>query len=156
MYLKNHFGMIVTIVVAIIMGLCMSIAVAVIDGIEINYSTIFRNWSMVTNVVLLVSLFIPYTVWSKDITKALNLKEGTLAQKLVAGILPSIILNTFNTGMVSAASIFFNETIPAEMQMDIWIQGFLHDWPIMFLVSYVISFFAEFVGINVAKTIVRA
>lgn len=156
MFFKNHFGMIVTIVVAIVMGLCMSIAVAVVDGIDINYSVIFRTWSMVTNTVLLVSLLIPYTAWSREITDTMHLKEGTLAQKLVSGILPSIILNTFNTGLVSAASIFFNETIPAELQMNMWIHGFLHDWPIMFLVSYVVSFFAEYVGVSIAKIFVRS
>jgi len=148
---KNHFGETVIVVLAILMGLIMSIASIMVNRMAFNFSNVFKIWAMITLVILLASIFIPYKEWSSKITRAIvHSQKGALYQ-LIDNILPSLILNTCNTVIVSAANIFFNETIPAQMQFEKWVEGIIHDWPIMFVVSYFAAFIAEAAGIWVAK-----
>ena len=79
------------------------------------------------------------------------MKEGSTAWKLTDGIIPSLVLNTFNTAIVSGANIFYNEAIPVSEQMRHWVQGFVRDWPITFVISYFAAFVAEYCGKLVAK-----
>ncbi len=63
------------------------------------------------------------------------------------------MLNTCITVMVSAANILYNEMIPAETQMEVWVSGMIHDWSITFVISYIVSFFAEYIGEKTADRI---
>lgn len=87
---------------------------------------------------------------NEALMKKTGLKKGGAAYKLISGILPSFILNTFNTAIVSAANIFYNPEIPAETQPAAWGTGFLHDWPIMFVLSYIAAFVSEIIAAKVA------
>ena len=144
--LKDHYTETTVLVLALVMGMLMAIAVILLDGVPINISNIFKIWAMISLVIILVSIFIPYKSWSVAICRRLGLKENTLAWKLADGVLPSLILNTFNTTIVSAANIFYNEAIPASQQMSDWVNGFIRDWPITFLISYFVAFAAEYCG----------
>lgn len=148
---KSYFGETVTVVLAIVMGFLMSLVVIVVDHLALNFSNVFKIWAMVTLVILLVSMVIPYKEWSGKFTKIFHLREGSISYKLVDNILPSLILNTCNTMIVSAANIFYNEAIPTEIQMEKWTQGIFHDWPITFAVSYLVAFVAEAAGKWVAN-----
>ena len=146
MMFKNHYGETITVVLSIVMGLIMAFAVIMVDHLPLNFSHVFPIWAMVTLVILLVSIVIPYKAWSARITAMLRLREGSIPCRLVDNILPSLILNTFNTTVVSATSIFFNEAIPASEQAGVWVQGIIHDWPITFVISYFAAFAAEAAG----------
>lgn len=148
---KNHFGETVTVVLAIMMGLIMAFAIIIIDHLAINFSTVFQIWSMITLVILLVSAVVPYKDWSTQFTALFHLQEGSIAYRIVDNILPSLILNTFNTVIVSATSVFFNEAIPASEQVGVWLHGIIHDWPITFVISYLAAFVAEAAGKLVAE-----
>lgn len=148
---KDHFGQILLTVLSIVMGLIMAVAVIIIDHLTFNFSTLFSNWSMITMVVLLASIFLPYKAWSKRFCDLFSMREGSLACKLVDGIVPSLVLNTLNTVIVSAANILYNESIPASTQISVWLTGIAHDWPITFVVSYFAAFIAEYCGKAVAR-----
>lgn len=148
---KDHFGQILLTVLSIVMGLIMAVAVIIIDGLAFNFSTLFSNWSMITMVVLLASIFLPYKAWSERFCALFPIEKGTVAYKLVDGIVPSLVLNTLNTVIVAAANILYNESIPASAQVSVWISGVLHDWPITFVVSYFAAFIAEYFGKRVAQ-----
>ena len=148
---KNHFGETVVIVLAMVMGFIMSLAVILIDQLGLNGANIFKIWSMITMVILLASIFIPYKEWSGKLTGRVCKDQGSVVYKLVDNILPSLILNTCNTLIVSAANIFYNEAIPSEMWISDWLRGILRDWPITFVVSYFVAFIAEAVGKWVAE-----
>ena len=152
---KSHFGETVIVVLSIVMGFIMSLAVVAVDHLAFNFSNVFKIWAMVTLVILLVSVIIPYKEWSGKLTGMLIRDEGSIAYKLADNILPSLILNTCNTAIVSAANIFYNEAIPAGVQMEEWIHGFIHDWPITFVISYLAAFAAEAAGKWVAKKYCR-
>lgn len=148
---KNHFGETVIIVLAIVMGLIMSVTSAVVNHLALNFSNVFKLWAMITLVILLASILIPYKEWSAKITGVIIDNKKSFLYKLADNILPSLILNTCNTVIVSGANILYNEAIPADVQLEKWIEGIIHDWPIMFIVSYLAAFIAEAVGIWVAK-----
>ena len=116
--LKTHYGETLLLILSLVMGLIMAVAVILLDGIALNISNIFKIWAMISLVIILVSIFLPYKDWSAAFCRRLGLKEGTLAWKLTDGIIPSLVLNTFNTAIVSGANIFYNEAIPASEQMD--------------------------------------
>ena len=124
---KSHFGETVTVVLSLVMGFIMSVAAIIIDGLALNFSNVFKIWAMITLVILMVSILIPYKSWSGKITGMICKDEGSIVYKLIDNILPSLILNTCNTVIVSAANIFYNEAIPAEIQMAEWTQGIVHD-----------------------------
>ena len=151
MMFKTHFSETVTVVLAIVMGLMMALACIIIDHLPLHFSNVFSIWSMITMVILLVSIVMPYKDWSRKFAGLFPFSKGSLLYKLIDNILPSLILNTCNTVIVSAANIFNNPAIPAELQMTDWLQGLVRDWPIMFVVSYVCAFFAEALGVWVAK-----
>ena len=148
---KNHFGETVIVVLAILMGLIMSFTAVIVDHLAMNFSNVFKIWAMITLVILLASILIPYKEWSAKITGAVVSDKEGIFYKLVDNILPSLILNTCNTVIVSGANILYNEAIPAEAQMGEWMKGIVHDWPVMFVVSYFAAFIAEAAGIWVAK-----
>lgn len=87
MMFRTHYGETVTVVLAMVMGLIMAIAAIIVDHLAFHYSNVFKIWSMITMVVLVVSI--------------------------------------------------------------------LHDWPIMFVVSYLGAFVAEAVGVRVANRYCR-
>ena len=151
MMFKEHFSETVTVVLAIVMGFMMSVACIIVDHLPFHFSNVFSIWSMITMVILLVSITVPYKAWSARVTGLFPVSKGSLPYKLIDNILPSLILNTCNTVIVSAANIFYNPLIPAELQMTDWLQGIARDWPIMFIVSYFCAFVAETLGVWVAK-----
>ena len=144
--LKTHYGETLLLILSLVMGLIMAVAVILLDGIALNISNIFKIWAMISLVIILVSIFLPSKNWSAAFCRRLGLKEGTLAWKLTDGIIPSLVLNTFNTAIVSGANIFYNEAIPASEQMGLWVQGFVRDWPVTFVISYIAAFIAEYCG----------
>lgn len=150
MMFKSYFGETVTVVLAIVMGLIMSLASIVVDHLEFHFPNIFKIWAMITLVILFVSIIIPYKEWSGKLMALFRLKEGGISYKLADNVLPSLILNTCNTLIVSAANVFYNEAIPAGLQMEHWMQGVVRDWPVMFVISYFAAFIAEAAGKYVA------
>ena len=153
---KSHYVETLVVSLALAMGLFMALAIVAVDGLPFNYSTVFSNWAMITLVILLVSIFVPYKDWSRKLTKLVCRDEKSLAYKLIENILPSLVLNTCNTVLVSAANILYNDAIPAELQVTEWVQGILRDWPVMFVVSYLAAFGAEALGGYVANKYARA
>lgn len=148
---KDHFGCVLTTVLSIVMGFIMAIAVVIVDSLEFNFSVVFKIMAMITFVVLVTSIFVPYVKWGNKSAELIGLKPGSIGYKLAAGIIPSLILNTANTLIVSGANIFFNEVIPAEAQFSAWVHGIRKDWLICFIVSYFAAFVAEAVGKWAAK-----
>lgn len=151
MMFKNHFGETVIVILAILMGLIMSVASVMINHQAFNYPNVFKIWAMITLVILLVSILIPYKEWSEKLTGLVVHNKESILYKLVVNVLPSLILNTCNTVLVSGANILYNEAIPAEEQLGKWMEGILHDWPVMFVVSYFAAFIAEAAGVWIAK-----
>ena len=62
---KNHFAQTVATVMALVMGLIMAVVSCLLNGVALNFANLYRFWGIITLTVLLTSIFIPYTAWSK-------------------------------------------------------------------------------------------
>ena len=102
-------------------------------------------------IVFVFSLFIPYNAWGDWFAGLFHLKEGSLAFKLVQGIIPSVVLNSANTLICKAAIIFYNEAIPKAARMSAYLDGCKKAWLPCFVVSYIASFAAVWLGSKVAE-----
>lgn len=153
MFLKSHFGTIITTVLSLFMGLVMAISVAIVDHLGLTWTVIFKLWAEIFFIIFVVSLFIPYNSWGDWFANLFGLKSGSLAFNLVQGIIPSAILNTFNTFICSGQSIFYNPQIPQAARMQTWLHGCFHDWLTFFIISYLASFVAVWLGTKTATAI---
>ena len=153
---KSQYGLTVTVVLAVVMGLMMSFVAIWIDSLALNISVVFKNWSMITLVILLVSMFVPYQKWWAGFASLFHLKEGSTAFKMTANLVPTLILNTFIAVIVPAANILYNEAVPAQMQLSVLWASVVRDWPLMLVISYFVSFVAEAAGKAVASRYVEA
>ena len=156
MMFKSHYGETVTVVLSLVMGLIMAVAVIIVDHLPLHFGNLLSIWAMIVLVILIVSILIPYKAWSEKLTGLVCRNRDGIIWKLVENILPSLILNTCNTVIVSAANILFNDAIPVELRMGEWTQGIIHDWPITFVISYLAAFVAEAAGKWVADRYARA
>lgn len=151
MFFKSHFGTIVISVLSLFMGLVMALAVIIVNHLPMVWTQIFQLWAEIFWIVFVVSLFIPYNAWGDGLAKLFHLKEGSTAFALVQAIIPSVILNSFNTFICVGQSIFYNHEIPQVARMSIWWNSSISTWWIFFLVSYVASFIAVWLGKTIAK-----
>ena len=102
---REHFTQTVITVLAVVIGLIMSFTACIVDGLPLHYGNIFKLWGMITLVVLLVSMFVPYKKWSALLMEKIPVSEGSMAYKLLDNVIPTLVLNTFITVMVSGANI---------------------------------------------------
>ena len=151
MFFKDHFGMVVSTIIALFMGACMSIAAMFVDALDKTIWVFLNNWGVITWMVLVILILVPAPKWGGKMAGALKCKPDTLAFTLVSSIIPAVIINTCLTALMAAINIFGSAVIPAEAKAGIWCSAFLHDWPIMLVVSYVASVIAGIIGAAIAK-----
>ena len=67
MFFKEHFGTVLTSVLAIVMGLVMAITVILINHMPFTWIQLFELWAEIFMIVFVVSLFIPYNDWGNHL-----------------------------------------------------------------------------------------
>lgn len=154
MFLKDHFGAIVTNVVALIMGLFMALTAIFLDHLALNWVNLFKIWATIVLVIILVSWLVPYVKWGNALAGLFGLKSNGLGFSLISGLVPALLFNTICSLLVSATNIFYNPVIPQAVRMSIWINGFLRDFLPMLVVSYFAAFIAQAIGVRLAKKFV--
>ena len=153
--LKSHFSMIVTVVLALIMGIVMSVAAILIDHLPFHICNLYKICGMVVLNVIVISLFVPYQKWSEMLCSRLGLQKETIPYTLVSNLIPTLIFNTANTLFISGANIFFNDMIPKEAQLGAWLGGIVKDWPVMFVISFAAALIAGKIGVSTAQKVLR-
>jgi len=147
---KSHFGMIVNAIVVWIMVVITTIASLIITNTPFTWVSLMKTGGATMLLVTFITTVIPIGKLGDGSAAKLGLKRGKLAFTLVAGIIPTIIINTGMSSVMPALAIFYNEAIPAAARMGVWVDAFLLNWPIMFVVAYVASIVAGKVGEMVA------
>ncbi len=148
---KEHFSQTVVTILALVIGFIMAVCACFVDHIPLNFGNVYKLWGMISLTVLLVSIFLPYKAWSEKVLSILPVQRETFLFKLLDNIIPTLVLNTCITILVSGANILFNEAIPEAERVSEWVSTMLHDWPITFVISYFAAFFAEACGVWVAR-----
>lgn len=150
MFYKSHFGTILTTVLSLVMGFIMAVFICILNHLPMHWVNLFQLTAEINLIVFVCSLFIPYNAWGDWFAGLFHLKKGSVPFKLVQGIIPSVVLNTFSTFICTGASIFFNPSIPQAARMSAYIHGSLVAWIPCFIVSYIASFLAVWLGSKVA------
>lgn len=133
------------------MGVVMACFIIFLNHLPFNWVNLFELTAEISLIVFVFSLFIPYNAWGDWFADLFHLQEGTVTFKLVQGIIPSVVLNSANTFICTAASIFYNEAIPKAARMGAYLDGCKKAWIPCFVVSYIASFAAVWLGSKVAE-----
>ncbi len=133
----------------------MAIFIIILNKLQFNWVNLFELTAEVNLIVFIVSMFVPYNAWGNWFAGLFHFRKGTIAFKLVQGIIPSIFLNSFNTFICTGTSIFYNAEISKSVRMSVYISSCEKAWIPCFIVSYIASFAAVWLGSRVAKRYVE-
>ena len=162
---KSHFGMVMASVIAICVSIVMATAAIFVDHLDFSIPLLVRNWGTAFLVITLTGMIFPLTPWAFALCKKLGLKPETLPHILVENAVNTFFFNTTATLVLAAVNIFNNPQIegaiaagalPFPNTTAMYWATVLHDWPIMFVISYVVAFFITKVALATAKEAVAA
>ena len=146
-FFRNHFGMVVSIIIALILSLCMSatatVKTALMAGAAVQAETLVRNWGTAFLVIMLISVFLPVKMWGDQFAAAVKLRHNTLPFGLVSNLIPTLFYNTGATLVLVGVNVGFSEPY-------YW-AAVAGDYLLMFVISYVLSLVAERLGMVIAQ-----
>ncbi len=162
-FYKNHFGMIISSVIAICLSLLMATAAIFVSNLVFSVPLLVRNWGTAFLTITLTGMIFPLTDWSFAIGRMLGLKPETLPHVLLENFVATLFFDTTATLVLAAVNIFGNADIEmavaagaAPSMKAIYLASVIHDWPIMFVISYIAAFFVTKLAIRIAKAAVGA
>ncbi len=146
-FFRNHFGMVVSIIIALILSLCMSatatVKTALMAGAAVQLETLVRNWGTAFLVIMLISVFLPVKMWGDQFAAAVKLRHNTLPFGLVSNLIPTLFYNTGATLVLVGVNVGFSAPY-------YW-AAVAGDYLLMFVISYVLSLVAERLGMVIAQ-----
>ncbi|MGN0970538.1 MAG: hypothetical protein ACI4OY_01200 [Aristaeellaceae bacterium] len=146
-FFRNHFGMVVSIIIALILSLCMSatatVKTALMAGAAVQAETLVRNWGTAFLVIMLISVFLPVKMWGDQFAAAVKLRQNTLPFGLVSNLIPTLFYNTGATLVLVGVNVGFSAPY-------YW-AAVAGDYLLMFVISYVLSLLAERLGMVIAQ-----
>ncbi|MBQ8094762.1 MAG: DUF2798 domain-containing protein [Clostridia bacterium] len=149
----KRFGRIITVIMAAIMGVIMAVAAIFVNHLPFAPGVLLKNIVISFLVALVIGLIVPHKQLGDRLAAKCGLKPESLGFKLVSNLVPSLIINTANTCIISGVNILPNPGIPQQLRMGIWGSSILGGWPIMFVVSYIASYFAQIIAVKCAMKI---
>jgi hypothetical protein len=143
-YFKNHFGMIVSLIIALFMAACMATTAIFYDKLDFSIELLLRNWGTAFLTIMAVSIFLPVIRWGDLLANAFKLTPRTIVYGLVSNLVPTFFYNTAATLILVGVNVTF--TAPYY-----W-KAVAHDYLVMYVVSYFISLAAMGFAFKVAKS----
>lgn len=146
-FFRNHFGMVVSIIIALILPLCMSatatVKTALMADAAVQLETLVRNWGTAFLVIMLISVFLPVKMWGDQFAAAVKLQHNSLPFGLVSNLIPTLFYNTGATLVLVGVNVSFSAPY-------YW-AAVAGDYLLMFVISYVLSLGAERLGMVIAQ-----
>ena len=146
-FFRNHFGMVVSVIIALILSLRMSatatVKTALMAGAAVQLETLVRNWGTAFLVIMLISVLLPVKMWGDQFAAAVKLRQNTLPFGLVSNLIPTLFYNTGATLVLVGVNVGFSSSI-------YW-AAVAGDYLLMFVISYVLSLVAERRGMVIAQ-----
>ena len=157
-FYKNHFGMIISSVVALCLSLLMATTAIFVSHLVFSVPLLVRNWGTAFLTITVTGMIFPLTDWSFALGRKLGLKPETLPHVLLENFIATLFFNTTATLVLAAVNIYGNADIEAAVAAGaapsvnvIYMGSVIHDWPIMFVISFVAALFVTKLAINIAK-----
>jgi len=153
-FFKNHFGMVVSMVIAVLLSFAMATTATVKLAITANMPFIIenwiRNWGTAFLVIVITTMVVPSKIWGDKLAGSFKLKPRSLPFGLVSNIVPTFFYNTFATMVLVGVNLPAGPNGVAGFGSSIYWVAVMGDWFLMFVVSYILSLFAEALAIKVA------
>lgn len=112
-FYKNHFGMIISSVVAICISLIMATSAIFVDKLTFTLPLLIKNWGTAFLVISLTGIAFPLTDWSFALCRKMGLRPETLPHVLVENFVATLFFNTTATIVLTAVNVFHNPEIEA-------------------------------------------
>ena len=141
-YFKNQFGMIVSLIIALILSVCMATTAIFYDRLPYSVELHIRNWGSAFLTIMAVSIIMPVVVLGDKLAAAVKLAPRTLPFGLVSNLVPTFFYNTAATLVLVGVNVGF--TAP------FYWRAVAHDYLVMLAVSYAISLGAEGMAVKFA------
>ena len=158
-FYKNHFGMVISSVVAICISLIMATAAIYVAHLEFSVPALIKNWGTAFLTISLTGMLLPLTDWSFALGRKLGLKPETFPHVLLENAVATLFFNTTATLVLTAVNVFNNPAIEGAVAAGalpsvsaVFWSGVVHDWPIMFVISYIFALFVTKLAIKIATT----
>jgi hypothetical protein len=142
LFFKNHFGMVVSLIIALILSLCMSTTAIFYNHISPTIEILTSNWGTAFLTIMLTTIVLPAKIWGDLLAGALKLRPRTLQFGLVSNLVPTFFYNSFATLVLTGVNVGFI----APFYWDAVAGNYL----VMFVVSYFLSLGAEALAVQVA------
>ena len=156
-FYKNHFGMIISSVVAICISLIMATAAIFVAHLGFSIPALIKNWGTAFLTISLTGMLLPLTDWSFALGRKFGFKPETLPHILLENAVGTFFFNTTATLVLTAVNVFNNPAIEGAVAAGalpsvsaVFWSGVLHDWPIMFVISFICAFFITKLAIRIA------
>jgi hypothetical protein len=143
-FFKNHFGMVISMIIALILSLCMASTALVWNHLPFSIELLVRNWGTAFLTIIITSIIFPGKMWGDMFAGLIKLKPGTFPFGLVSNLIPTFFYNT------AATLVLVGVNIPGGFAAPFYWQAVLHDYFMMYLVSYVLSLIAEAIALKLA------
>lgn len=167
---NNHFGMVMSTVIAILLSLLMSTFAIILDGVICGdpgvvwtWQGAIRNWGTCYLIITLTGWIFPLTEWSFKLCDKWHIAPGTNKHALVENTIASLFFNTAATVILSAVNMFGNPVLEGAVQagaipsvMAVWIPSVMRDLPICFVFSFVVAWFLTKFAIKIAAKASKA
>lgn len=129
-----------------------------VDHLDFSLPLLIRNWGTAFLVISASGMIFPLTDWSFALGRKFGWKPETLPHVLLENTIATLCFNTTATLVLAGVNIFGNEAIEAAVAAGaapsvtaIYIGTVIHDWPIMFVISFVAALFVTKLAIHVAQ-----
>lgn len=143
---NNHFGMVVSTIIAIVLSFLLSEFAISWDHIPWTVPRAIQNWGTCYLIITLTGWIFPLPKWSFALCRKWHIKEGTPAHGLIENLVATLFFNTSATFVLSAVNMFGNPDVEAAVAAgaapsvaSLLFRSACAEWPIMFAVSYVIA-----------------
>jgi hypothetical protein len=141
-YFKNHFGMVMSMIIALILSFCLASAAMVWNRLELSVELMLRNWGVAFLTIMLITLFLPVQPWGNTLANKVGFKSRTLPFRMVSNIVPTFFYNTGASLILVGVNAGF--TAP------FYWTAVLHDYFIMFFTSYALALIVEGLAVRIA------
>lgn len=131
-----------SLIIALILSICMATTAIFWDSLPFSIELLLRNWGTAFLTIMIISIILPVKMWGDLFAGALRLKPGKLPFVIVSNLVPTLFFNTGATLVLVGVNVSFSAPF-------YW-QAVLHDYFVMALISYVLSFIAEAIAIRAA------
>lgn len=145
MIFKDYFGMIMSTIVMLILGLCMSVIGPLCSSVPITLMTVFTGWANAFLINTIAAIVLPVSDWGFAFAvKTCKAEPGSMKFTLLSGVVMAVVYVTI---------ISLGVTLINVGPVPVFFMAWISTYPIMLICGYVISVLATLIAQPIAAKI---